>query len=157
MSLDEVVAGDALGHSLPDGFDPSEWDEVDYDEDGLVAVRGNEIFVSGRLAQQMTEIARRHGVSPEVEINRAARAARAHVARELPRLRIYDRALRLGLLLSRRWRPRARAHRYRARRRVARTSGSRGDPPDDEPEPALRVIPPAEFRRAVDRALRSAA
>jgi hypothetical protein len=44
-------------------------------------------------------------------------------------------------------------------RRTARTVGSRGDP-DDDPGPGraglpeLRVIPPAEFRRQLDAALR---
>jgi hypothetical protein len=55
--------------------------------------------------------------------------------------------------------PRPRGHRFRRVRRVS--SSSRGDPDDDEPGgaglPELRVIDPAEFRRAVDRALGEAA
>jgi hypothetical protein len=58
-------------------------------------------------------------------------------------------------------RQRSREHRPRATRRIARAGGggSRGDPPLDDPdlEPPLRVISPAEIRRAVERALGSAA
>jgi hypothetical protein len=42
--------------------------------------------------------------------------------------------------------------RERRARRVARTTGSRGDP-DPEPEPPLKVIPLAAFRREVNARL----
>jgi hypothetical protein len=78
-------------------------------------------------------------VLPEPERSRYAHMQMGAIDRRRPLLRVAAQRVRRSMVTIpiSRWRPRARAHRYRrhrVRRRVARTCGSRGDPPDADPD-----------------------
>src|SRR6476659_3536154 len=111
--------------------------------DGVTGVWGDgsdDDFVPEEFTREDREIFEDVDVLPEHERLQYAQMTMGAIDRRRPQLRVAAQRAR-GSIVSIpicRWRPRARAHRYRTRRRVARTCGSRGDPPEPEP-PGLGV------------------